>query len=441
MSHPTPVHTGGVITCPLPLPGPVPQASLDGKLTESPDLPQSVEALVNDCFQVTMDAHGLTAERAEYAQKFEKFLTDCHSHENLAFLMEIYRYEYFYERLAPSVGSHDQVVSASLVDRSLEKFIDTLPDPTRSMGRHLRRSSVKSHSNVSLASSSGVPFALDFDEPADAWQRFSDQQISADSDSDAASESSVLRIDDDASVSPTVSEDSSRLLQEQWQHIFETFIAENAPCQINLSNKTYRALMETYALTGPHCPSVLLPAKSEIIRLIHENTYHPFTKAMRNCSCENSEASSLLGSPFSARETSPFPRKARDTPESSVPIPQSVPVEINLLESSHKTSIAVAPVPKKRSKFLSSLQSTSSSDTSSPSNTLNSFLTHLKPQSGPISRSYSSAPQSPAPATARNLSPFSNMFAEDVIPRPRSSAVPESQPSPSIFGKLWKKKR
>ncbi|KAM9916292.1 hypothetical protein OXX59_010095, partial [Metschnikowia pulcherrima] len=83
MSHPTPVHTGGVITCPLPLPGPVPQASLDGKLTESPDLPQSVEALVNDCFQVTMDAHGLTAERAEYAQKFEKFLTDCHSHENL----------------------------------------------------------------------------------------------------------------------------------------------------------------------------------------------------------------------------------------------------------------------------------------------------------------------------------------------------------------------
>ncbi|GEQ71914.1 hypothetical protein JCM33374_g5600 [Metschnikowia sp. JCM 33374] len=488
---------GPGIACPLPFTGPAVQASLDRTLqglvagqpapvpqapSPSPDLPTSLTALINDCFQSTMDAHVLSAERVEYVNRFKKYLAECHSSENLAFIMEIFRYEYFYDRLIPEadrpVVSKD--ISSSLVDRSLEQFIDKLPYPTPSMGKHLRKTSTKSPSTISLASSStGAPFDLEFDEPVsnahDAWNHLSLQHISRDSESGS---------DSDADSLLDAEGDADTLLSDQWHFIMSTYIEERSEFQINLSNKTYRALVECDATKTSHpTPSVLMAAKKEVMSLIHENTYHPFTKMMKSCACSsssgcsaasNSIAGSAVGSPHSsgrntqsspgigsAPGSAPGPAPGQSRTNSSTPsstnssrgeptIAVSQPVP-NL----HKETVsAVAPVPqKKRTKFLQTLSghthghSTSSSEASSPSTPFNSILPHLKQQhsSTQISRSYSSAPHSPAsPSTpARRSSPFSTS-TEDPIPRPRSSAVAESHhshSSTSILGKLWRKRK
>lgn len=445
-------------------------------------LPRLLEALINDCFQSTMDVHALSAERLEYAQKFQKYLVECHSEENLAFLMEIFRYEYFYERVFPDTPA-PKALSASLVDRSLEKFIDTLPYPTPSMGRHLRRASVKSQSNVSLASSTGVPFALDFDEPGpeshDPWTHFSHQQLSQDLDLDLENDAGlVVRVDD---LSPTSSRaetepEPETLVSDQWQYIIGMYVEQRAEAQINLSNKTYRAIMDCHVHgVPPHSPHILLAAKQEVMQLIHENTYHPFTKQMqRYCTgsgCEYAGACanggcSLIGSPLSTArhsQTLPFPRKLAGestlTPSSTSSrngSGASTPLQVNSnananANASHPAAASgpVAPVPqKKRSKFLHSLSGhgtgSSSSDVGNSSSPLNGILTHFKPNHNShlaSARAYNSAPQSPAHTLTplREISPLSHIH--DAIPRPRSSAVPETHLSPSILGKLWKKRR
>lgn len=411
---------------PPPLCTPLQQSNLD-------DAPLLLEALLNDCFRAALNKSALSPERMDYVDKFHKYLLDLHCHENLAFIIDIYCYEYFYDKLAPDAPLSDSRMSSSFLNSSLETFIENLPYPTTAMSRRIRKSSFKSQSISSLPS--GEPFDLEIDDipesSRNAWDSFGRAQMGdVGSDSDSSS-------DLDSPSSSTL--DLETLVADQWRHIVTSYIDEHLPCQINLCNKTAR-LLRNQTVFKEHLPSplVLMKAKDEVIRLIDENAYHSFVKSNR---CSRATCACSIASSGSSRST-PKSSTLDARRISSLGSPLAAEDTIFEAQVSSTKTLVVAPVPHKRKlKVFNSISGSSSSEiSSSPINAFNNFLGHLKPQAsnGHLNRNYSSAPQSPAASIsqARGLTPES-----DLIQRPRSNINPEGYQNPSLFGKLWGKKK
>lgn len=272
-----------------------------------------LQELLDDCFQAALDEKSLCAPRQQYVANFHKYLHDLHCHENLSFIIEIYRYEYFYGKIYPENvdlqrlrAAHTRS-SSCLLNTSLEQFIDSLPFPTNVMRRNVSKppSLAKQPSATGSEASFVLDHALfdfDFDhstkEPADAWDVLKNQHIASDSENSSLASAGLLD-----------SLDQLGLLHDQWAAIVLTFIYENSPQQINLCNKTYREIVDLDEEKDVvHSPLVLVKAKLEVIQLLRENAYSSFVASQRgvldDCECNGSCANYSFGQPKSEKPPS-----------------------------------------------------------------------------------------------------------------------------------------
>lgn len=448
---------------------------LFNKLWSSPVLPKPaspvstrLEEFLHDCFTAAINKSLLSAERLAVVLDFHKYLQELHCHENLAFIIEIYKYEYFYEKIYGSRngGKDDdegfgriRSINSDFLNLSLEQYIDNMPYPTSSMRRSVRRNSLRSRSSQSI--NNPDPFPLDFDEPAGVaavWDSFCDRNLSSESEEDW-----VLEPD------PTNSDDSSteELLSEQWSYIISNFIAPNSPSQINLCDKTVDFLMNCEAIKDRvHNPLVLQRVKSEVVLILRENAFDSFIRK-ENCQDSNvfdrlyssSVPALTVTSPIGSHVTSHMSThtqasssshsrdrtsQASSSHKNRIVSPRGAASHHSQTEST-TVSPVVAPVPsKRRPKFFSAFANNSSSEgLSSPSSSFTGLLGLLKPTAlAGHGRVAYSAPQSPSPSSARSraVTPSSLLDVGEGLARPESSTS-DGQQSPSILNKLWRKKK
>lgn len=382
-------------------------------------LPSLLEELLDDCFHYSISPKVLCDLRAQYVQSFHKFLRERHTHENLAFVIDIFSYEYYFDKIFPEnvelqksrSDCHSQY-SHSFLNLSIEHFIDSLPYPTSSMQRKIQKS--RNSSSQTLLSDH---FGFEFDDlplkPAEAWDALKDVTVSSDEESLASSRKTSGSIDTDA------------LLSDQWDYIILEFIVDNAPQQVNLSNKTARDILAENDIKQRHNPIVLIKAKLEVTQLLKENAYSTFRTLRAQadaCDCRGL-----------CKFTAALPLKSRKA-RSGLKLP-STPIdvdelrEINFTSAFNSKSGMATPLPhsKLKSKFLSHLSS--NSDTSSSGSSLSSFIHHFKTSGSNVARPVASVPHSTM--NSQTQSPVLE------IERPSSTVNDAS----SLLNKLWRKKK
>lgn len=347
----------------------------------------SLEELLDDCFKRAI-GQPLPESRALVAGAFERFVHLLHTQENLSFLIEIFKYEYYYDKIFPEnierlrlASSSPVQYSNSFLNKSLDRSIDSLPHPSQLQPTPHRRLLLK----VSIRSEDHEPTsvfasALELDEsPMElAWGGLRDNIIDSPPD---------LSSDDES--------DDKHLLTTQWNLIVESYINNDAPDQINLSNKSSREILqEDTHNSGIHNPLVLLRAKNEILQLIKENAYLSFIKAHRR----------------------PVSSSSSDTPEDKPKPPISTP--------------ALSPVEHKPDRDLCLPLHNDNSLLSSISNLFGHLKIHHS-HSSPVSRA-----QTPVNIT-RAVTPVSH---KDKC----LETLPQECLLPSLafkLGKLWRKKK
>lgn len=415
-----------------------------------------MEELLHDCFAAAIDKDLISSEKASVVLDFHKYLHELHCHENLAFIIEIYKYEYFYEKIY-GIGSEKPKVNglrnlnSECLNLLLESYIDTLPFPTASMRKVVRRNSLRSRSSQSLCAPD--PFPLDFDEPPsgvhEVWDNFCDKNISSDSEDDWPLE-----------LGPTTSTESftDGLLAEQWEYIMTNFIEPNSPSQINLCDRTVDLLTKSSAQDEQaHNPLLLQRAKAEVVLILRENAFDSF---IRKINLEESNIfdrlycssvpvlalASPIGLPASQASSASCDREPKTSMTSTskknrIVSPRSGDTSFNLSAIPAEPTV-VAPVPsKRRPKFFSAFANSSSSEgLSSPSGSFTGLF--KTPALSGHGRSAYSAPQSPSPSSMRSraVTPSSLLDIGESLSRPGSGAS-DNQQSPSILGKLWRKKK
>lgn len=405
------------------------------------NLPALLDELLDDCFQYSIDPKCLCETRARYVQNFHRFLTERHTHENLAFVIEIFRYEYFFDKIYPenvtvqkarSASNTPSHYSSSFLNQSLEHFIDSLPYPTSSMQRKIHKVGT-SDSDLSISGfllSDQLGFDFDDIPPSssNAWDALKDQNVSSDEE-ESMSRSSLT-------LSPL---DSEGLLTDQWNHVVREFILENSPQQVNLSSKTVVEIMAEDSIQGlAHNPIVLIKAKLEVIQLLEENAYRLFLRSQKaefnmceckgSCQANSADSTMVFTSPLTSG--SPSSKKHLQSPQMKASSPLARPFDLRDHHAGTSTKSMASPLPQSRikSKFLSHLSN--NSETSSSGSSISSFMHHFRTHSGGTPRAAVSVPHSGANSQAQ--SPVQE------IPR-ASSTVHEG--SPSLLGKILRKKK
>lgn len=400
-------------------------------------LPALLDELLDDCFQYSVDPKCLCDTRARFVQGFHRFLTERHTHENLEFVIEIFRYEYFFDKIHPenvelqkvrSASRTHKQFSSSFLNQSLEHFIDSLPYPTSAMRKvHKIRTSDSELSLSGFLQSDQFGFEFDDFNPhsSNAWQNFKDQNVSSDDSSRGS-----------LSLSPL---DPEGLLNDQWDYIVKEFISINSPQQVNLNSKTVKEILAEDAISGiHHNPIVLIKAKLEVIQLLEENAYAAFLRSQKT---ENSFLECNGPCQFDAIDASmmsmgineaPVNKKVLDADVSRSTLPSPLPRPLSLRGGCTNTQVKSAltsPLPQSRikTKFLSHFST--NSENSSSASSISSFMQHFRSNSGSSTRGAVSVPHSGLNTQAH--SPVNE------IPRP-SSTVHESL---SLLGKLMRKKK
>lgn len=127
------------------------------------------------------------------------------------------------------------------------------------------------------------------------WDELMERELQQpDSDLESEIQSLILELQDvsghldkDQFYSPKVVEEREKLIR-QWDHIVKKYIIEDASEQINISNISYREIMnENESVTTYHTPNALWRAKNEILQLIKENAYISFCKKIQKTEPEN----------------------------------------------------------------------------------------------------------------------------------------------------------
>lgn len=398
-----------------------------------PGLPSLLDELLDDCFQYSVDAKSVSAGRGRFVQSFHRFLNERHTHENLEFVIEIFRYEYFFDKIHPenvelqkarSASRTHKHLSSSFLNQSLEHFIDNLPYPTSSM-----RKVHKVTTSDSDISTSGFlltdQFGFEFDDfqtnSANPWDNLKDQHVSSD---DESSQSSL-------GLSPL---DSEGLLTDQWDYIVKEFIAVNSPQEVNLNSKTVAEILAEDAILGVHHnPIVLIKAKLEVIQLLEENAYTPFVRSQKTESAAYESRDSCLFDPIDAAMMSmdgsdtPVSKKSAQS-HAKLVSPRPVRLRESVNSPSGKHHVSLLPQSRIKSKLFSHLST--NSETSSSGSSLSSIMQSFRAHSGGFTRGTVSVPHSGLNSQAH--SPVQELN------RP-SSTVHEG--SPSLFGKILRKKK
>lgn len=390
----------------------------------SPRLPSLLDALLEDCVLQSLDATLLCAPRADYVKQFHRFLRDRHCHENLSFLIEVFRYKYYYDKIGPTAAeSAHALFKPSFLDQLLEHSVENLsllPLTIRRAARSISHS--RSNSVANLGVTLPFPFELDDDDATpsstSAWNALKDGYLSSDNSSLASAESE----------SSCTSSEKAALLHDQWAMILERFIEPNAPEQVNICAATAHRVMDVDPARLVH-PSVLEAAKIEAIDLLRENAYNAFlaAAAVPTCVCHAAMSQSH----------SPKPVLVSRGLVSGLRVPSSSVVPLASLEPRTNRSGAASPSPhhKRRHKLLSQLSGSFDdvSNSSGSSLSLSGIIHHFKHHS----RTNTASPHLMPASGLKTVSPVSHtddLGSHALTPR-------DSTLSPTFLDKLLKKKR
>lgn len=378
----------------------------------SPRLASLLDTLLEDCVLHSLDPSLLCPPRIEHVKQFHRFLRERHCHENLAFLIEVFRYKYYYNKIgpAPTEAAHT-LFKPSFLDQLLELSIENLRLPSSTIRRATRSIS---HSRNNSVVNVALPFPFELDDidatnsaSASAWSNLKDNYVSDDDSSVFSGES----------VHSCTSSEKASLLNEQWAMIVERFVEANSPEQVNICAATAHSILDADQLGVVH-PSVLEPAKAEAIDLLRENAYNSFLSASPAPQCVCHAGSSqphlqkqelvTLGLVSSPRVVSPLVTLRQESRSARVPGP------------------SLSPHQKRRNRLLSQLSGSFDevagfSDSSSLSGIINHFKHH--------SRANSSSPQ-----TVSGMKISSSASPED-------NSLRDHTLSPTFLDKLLKKKR
>lgn len=382
----------------------------------SPHLPSLLDALLEDCVLYSLDSSLLCPLRIEMVKLFHRFLRERHCHENLAFLIEVFRYKYYYDKIGPSTtASVHGLFKPSFLDQLLELSIESLELPSLTIRRAARGIS-QSRSNSVVNVSEALPFPFELDDidqnQSSAWSALKDSYLSSDSSS----------LDSAHSDHSCTSAEKAALLHDQWAMIVERFIEPNSAEQVNILAPTANKVMDVDNSEVVH-PSVLEAAKLEAIDLLRENAYGAFLAASPPvCGC----GFSLANSP--KLTSGGLASSLRVTSSSVVP---AAPIE---RRSKGLQTMSPSPHHKRRNKLLSQLSGSYEdvSGCSGSSLSLSGIIHHFKHHS----RTSTASPHL-MPVAQKTVSPMS---PSDELGT-RALTLRESTPGPTFLDKLLKKKR
>lgn len=214
----TPNTTTSNIIQPIPTkPSSLTSYSYDLNPIECPLL----EDIVSDCFLHAIDQLN-DKTKTDVVCKFEAFLTRLHCLENITFLVDIYKYECFYERIFPVVERLKKPCgrTSSDADKKMDRVIVEVSDISRA-------TPIRNNHCC----------AMSFDS-----SNLSDEEI----------------------------------LDLQWKYIIQNYILTDSPLEINLSQKLVNEIIQENLLARAHYPCILRRASKEVLQLLQENVYYNF---------------------------------------------------------------------------------------------------------------------------------------------------------------------
>ncbi|KAK6459180.1 uncharacterized protein RJT20DRAFT_132324 [Scheffersomyces xylosifermentans] len=259
--------------------------------------PPPLDDLINDCFLYSIDQLR-DSSKVEHVKKFQQFVSKLHCEENLKFLIEIYKYEYYYDRIFPLATKIQRLnstpspnLSCYLNNQSIDSCIGhSLPGRRRAYSKNIP-SAANSIRSEELDPNAVFVSTIDDLDPENltelnnnTWDNLKLKNIGLDLDEDDEDEDELEDVIDESEIT----EVDRQLLNSQWDQIISNYINYDAPEQINLSQKLYDQILKESETNTLHKPPVLLCAKNEVLQLIRENAYMSYLSRERtNCSrCE-----------------------------------------------------------------------------------------------------------------------------------------------------------
>lgn len=395
---------------------------------------QSIEELVEDCYY---DSVGLLQdeERKETVRVFSRCAKDMLCYENLAFLMELCKYECITGKCISDCCCTNDNSENVQKGPSLDRLM-LLPSHGNKMLQlfETKSGSVKSED---LEPTSVFVSSIDdlggFEHVGDKEETNNLMANESVCDDKGSYVSELLGEGDE--YTPVVDADT---INEHWHYILEKFIVNDSPQQVNISNRAYKQIMEENdRIVYCHNFHAFRAAKYEILRLLKENAYMQFLSNIRGVSSLSpymqrlDDDASITSSPFN---------KARNTGGVSSRTSATSPPNTNL-PSSYSSQ---QRIPYKSNKRRSNLYSTSPIDPStSPSNFASSYISNILDQLkiGSASLKATSLKATSLKATSRNLlASFENIPKEDKLKeeKPKEEKPKEEKSKVSKLLKLKK---
>lgn len=396
-----------------------------------------LEELIDDCFKYSIGQLN-DANKVDVVRLFSRYIVEAHCHENLSFLIEIFKYEYYFDKIInKSKNTNRGAKENCYLNLSLGRSIGDLPYPTKKREGVFARK--KSTAGMSVRSEDHEPmtvFASTIDDLEDApqgsemsnvWDNLMERNVG---DSDTENESDDDNDVESKSVDKSDTESDHDLIENQWNLIMNRYVHHNAPEQINLYNLSYKKIVEEDKIPNIfHSPLVLLLAKNEVLRLLEENVYNLFSNSYK-------EKDSRTSSPIIQ------PRRVQESP-SSLEMDDSN--KSRLIAKSHSANVSpvLTPtnsnVPKlfhkmNKSRLLHLSSSTNnlpidsgSNSSSSSASSLSNILDHLRLNTNHVNSPLNASPiQTPNQSQSHSLSTSPLYLKEDKL---------------SKFGKIWRSKK
>lgn len=360
-----------------------------------------LEDLVNDCFLHSMGQ--LEDEgKIKVVQDFTDYLTKQHTQENLNFLVDIYRYEYYY-KLKFDLNNNEQEASTN----------NYISNGTLNCNNNESELNLRYHSCCSLESLSNmrktrliqsvdldpqnafVSTIDDLDDFGNAneniWDNLKDKYTCSDDENDNKSQDQSVNNPNDEQDPDII------LLNDEWKYIMNTYIKCGSPMEINISQTLFKQIVQESAFSRLHHPQTLTKASKEVLRMLNENGYVNFNSHMKKL-LRKQLKSPTSSTPILSPSTSPLPYIGDSMSPSSLTSktkPYNIPNNIQTHRASK--SIASSPgrpstinhsntesgsffskfssLPKKTNKILNSANGNNSSGTDNSSTTSSSSST------------------------------------------------------------------
>ncbi|KAG7666080.1 uncharacterized protein J8A68_000336 [[Candida] subhashii] len=265
--------------------------------SSSPSVIPPLDELVNDCFLHTINQLE-DLNKLSIVESFMQYLIKQHCQENLYFLIDIYKYEFYYNKLYNN--NHESVEhrlnhtpSPSLAKyMSSNASLNSIIQPSY-RNNSSKRNSITTTSSCTINNDDGMFMADDLDANeyaqfnANIWEELRSRQI----DDDSESEFDYQQDD----------EEDEEVLMNQWNYIMNTYIKIDSTCQINISQKLFKEIAEESINNSIHNPLVLIKARNETFALLKENGYSSFvSKFKSNSLLIKSNNSTISSSPTTA---------------------------------------------------------------------------------------------------------------------------------------------